>query len=136
MCHLGLELEWSTTVTHWFHAIDDEDNPDEVTVIPETPPESDNDSDTNDGGSEEASLDEIEQKVTFKCIGFTKEQPYKQALKFCAAHLHREGNDEDVKVEPEPTNPFDAKPIQIKCKDVEKDRLFGVRGPWRCSWGP
>lgn len=70
-----------TTVT-----IDDEDNPDEVIVIPETPPESDNDSDANDEGNEE---DEIEHKVTFKCIGCTKEQPYQQVYMLIrAAQLH------------------------------------------------
>ena len=109
--------------------IDDEDGPDEVTVIPETPPESDDDSDANDESTEEASPHEIEHTVTFKCIGCTKEQPYQQAL-IRAAQLRREGNNIEVKVEPEPTNPFDAKAIQVICKvdgGVEKDRLFGVR---------
>lgn len=95
--------------------INGEDDHDDVTVIPETPPESDNESDADEEGTEETTPDEIEHKVTFKCIGCTKEQQYQQAL-IHAAQLRREGNNVEVKVEPEPTNPFDAKAIQVKCK--------------------
>ncbi len=91
----------------------DDDDPDEITVIPETPPEpeSDNDSDITEN-NDSTSPDETEHRVTFKCIGCTKEQPYQQALMH-AAQLQCEGT--KVKVKVEPTNPFDAKAIQVKC---------------------
>ena len=85
-----------------------------ITVIPETPPQSDSESDVFNGDdSAEASIEEIEHKVTFKCISCTKEQCYQETLKR-VAQLRRGGNVMEAKLEPEPTNPFDAKAIQIK----------------------
>ena len=100
----------------------DEDDQNTITVIPETPPQSDGESDVFNGDdSAEASMEEIEHKVTFKCIGCTKEQCYQETLKH-VAQLRRGGNVVEAKLEPERTNPFDAKAIQIKCK---------VDGTWK-----
>ena len=55
--------------------LNDDDDPDKITVIPETPPEpeSDNDSDATENDSTSP-----EHKVTFKCIGCTKKQPHQR----------------------------------------------------------
>ena len=80
----------------------DEDN-DSITVITETPPSSEGDAERLD----------TQHTVTFKCTGRTKEQNYVVFLASVAQIRHRGG---DVRLEPEPTNPVDAKAIAFQSK--------------------
>ena len=98
-----------------------EDN-DSITVIPETPltSEDDTDMDTDNDGSVAEAVQDIFHMVTFKCIGSTKEQNYREVLARVAL-VRRQGGNVAVRLEPEPTNPVDRKAIAFQCK---------VNGTW------
>ena len=53
-------------------------------------------------------------KVTFKCIGATRDDGHQLALRI-AKELISSGHTVPVKLPPEPTNPFDAKAIAFTC---------------------
>ena len=107
---------WSDCDPETMSASDSDD--DSISVIPETPPDEmeflpNDDNDDDVVGS--ITPDEMEHTVTFKCIGCTREQKYQDTLAM-VAHLRRTGNAVEVRVEPEPTNPVDARAIAFQCK--------------------
>ena len=62
--------------------------------------------------------------VTFKCIGTLYEQSRQEALKR-AADLIDLGESVQVKLVPEPDNPYDSKAISFQCKVDSKWCLIG-----------
>ena len=62
--------------------------------------------------------------VTFKCIGALYEQSRQQALEK-AAMLLQQGRNVDVRLMPEPDNPYDSKAIAFQCKIEGKWCLIG-----------
>ena len=95
---------------------DDSDNASRtsITVIPETSSEEVDDTDEERDDDTEIQP-EITHSIVFKCIGCTKEHRYQEILCRAAQYLAR-GEDLPCIVEPEPSNPVDARAIAFKCK--------------------
>ena len=90
-----------------------------IIVIPETLLNSEDDSDMDADSDSDMPVTETagdtRHTVTFKCIGCTREQNYQEVLAR-VAQVRREGGNVEVRIEPEPTNPVDAKAIAFQCK--------------------
>ena len=58
--------------------------------------------------------DDMQDTVCCKCVGVTRDPSYQQALEVACKQL-QEGIDVDVKLVPEPNNPYDSRAISFQC---------------------
>ena len=68
----------------------------------------------NDEEAEDDNIPAITHTVVFKCIGCTKELCYQELL-VLANQKRKKGEDVPVKLEKEPSNPYDSNAIAFMC---------------------
>ena len=99
---------------------DDSDEQDDVVSGDEPEPEPENvgPSDTEETGNEEEENDDIPaitHSVVFKCIGCTKELHYQELLALANQKMNK-GEGVPVKLQREPSNPYDCNAIAFMCQ--------------------
>ena len=85
--------------------------------------------------STESDLEEeesVSDSVVFKCIGVTRDSEYQDVLK-SVSELLRQGKTVPVRMEAEPTNPYDAKAICFQCELDSQWKLFAYVGKELCD---
>ena len=93
-----------------------------MTMSPASSPEkSDQSEPSDDTAADVCDIPEITHIVTFKCIGATRDVQQQYTLQD-AKKLITAGNVINVKLQPEPHNPYDCKAIAFVCS---------VKGEWR-----
>ena len=93
----------------WYSSADTDEDLENVDMCDE-----DDDVDGIDEAGSIGSDHETVHSITFKCIGSAKEHRYQEVLAE-AALKKRNGENVEVRIHPEPQNPYDARAIAFEC---------------------